>query len=641
MKYVIFIFLFAFSTVYSQSLRKNSNSVSANSDSDTIVIDNGKKDSIKIYKPTINDYRFRVEKGEYQVIDTTFTAQHSYVYTQYNNKDNFGKIQFSNIGSGFQDLMYTRSSNQDLSLLPTNKSHFIIGAKDVKYYDVKTPTTSFLYHTAMRNGAALQSRYTQNFGKNFNIAAEYMGLRSLGFYNQNLAANNNTLFSSNFKSKNQRYELFAHYIHQNVNNEENGGIEDISLFLGDDARFNNRLNIPMNLTGTNSRYANRRYYLSHSYAPFDSGKFPFKINHVLKYQTNSYLFNLGSGDAAYFGEVDTEIGSSSRKYSKDLSNVVSLIFDKENFYLDAGVKHQHLVLGRRQTLNAENLYDEYSENRIGAVGTLKMNLWDKFDLNSNLEYSNGKTFGNFLKSDNDIRFEPIKDFFVDAKVLFQSSAPSFNYLVNYSPVKNYNYNFMNFKNENIVEVGGTAGLKWFDTKFFVRYFKISNFTYFTSEGKPQQLESSLDVSQIGGEATFNYNKFYLNTRLQFQSNLSNDDLLPTPKFIGRANLYYKTAAFKDAADIMAGVKLYYFTKFKSREFSPILNEFILPSANGYSIGGEPIVDVYINMKVKTMQFYIEAQNVTTTFMKNKSFAAPYYPLYDFRLNIGLLWNLFH
>ena len=41
------------------------------------------------------------------------------------------------------------------------------------------------------------------------------------------------------------------------------------------------------------------------------------------------------------------------------------------------------------------------------------------------------------------------------------------------------------------------------------------------------------------------------------------------------------------------------------------------------------------------EFYIEAQNVTTTFMKNKSFAAPYYPLYDFRLNIGLLWNLFH
>ena len=75
--------------------------------------------------------------------------------------------------------------------------------------------------------------------------------------------------------------------------------------------------------------------------------------------------------------------------------------------------------------------------------------------------------------------------------------------------------------------------------------------------------------------------------------------------------------------------------------SPILNEFILPSSNGYRIGGEPVADLYVNMKVKTMQFYIEGQNITTTFMKNKSFAAPLYPLYDFRLNIGILWNLFH
>ena len=639
MKY-IFTYFLLFISLWSFGQKREVSLIPTNS-SDTIVVDNGKKDSVTIYKPIINDYLYRKEKGSYKVIDTTFTVQHSYVYTQYNNKDNFGKVQFANIGAGFQDLMYTRNSNHNLSLLPTNKSHFIIGERDVNYYDVKTPTTSFLYHTAMRNGAALQSRYTQNFGKNFNFAAEYMGLRSLGFYNQNLAANNNTIFSSNFKSKNQRYELFTHYIHQNINNEENGGIADIGLFLGDDTRFNNRLNIPMNLSATNSRYANRRYYLSHSYAPFDSEKFPFKMNHVLKYQTNSYLFNLGTSDAAFFGDTDATIGGSSRKYSKDLSNTVSLIFNNPKFYLDAGVKHQHLTLGRRQTVNSENRYDEYAENRIGAVGNLKIKLWEKFDLNSQLEYTNGKTFGNFLKSDNDIRFEPIKDFYVDGKVLFQSSAPSFNYLLNYSPVKNYNFNFMNFQNENVVEIGGKAGVKWFDTQFFVRYFKIANYTYFNSEGTPNQSESSLDVSQIGGEATFHYNKFHLNTRLQFQSNLSNKELLPTPEFIGRANVYYKTAAFKNAADIMAGVKFYYFSKFKSREFSPILNEFILPSANGFSIGGEPIVDVYINMKVKTMQFYIEGQNITTTFMKNKSFAAPYYPLYDFRLNIGLLWNLFH
>ena len=113
-----------------------------------------------------------------------------------------------------------------------------------------------------------------------------------------------------------------------------------------------------------------------------------------------------------------------------------------------------------------------------------------------------------------------------------------------------------------------------------------------------------------------------------------------PNFIGRANLFWQSKAFKNAAEIQTGVKVYYFTKFASREFFPVLNEFILPGNNSYSIGGQPIVDVYFNLKVKRMFFFIEAQHLNTTFMQNKSFAAPNYPIYDFRLNLGIVWYLF-
>ena len=77
-----------------------------------------------------------------------------------------------------------------------------MGIDDVKYYDVKTPTTSFVYHNAMKQGAALTTTYTQNVGKNFNIAVEYMGLRSQGLYRRSLASSNNITFSSHFNSKN-------------------------------------------------------------------------------------------------------------------------------------------------------------------------------------------------------------------------------------------------------------------------------------------------------------------------------------------------------------------------------------------------------------------------------------------------------
>jgi hypothetical protein len=93
------------------------------------------------------------------------TFDKTYIFSQYNNKDNFGRAQVANIGAGFNPLTYEVNAEQNLSLLPTNKSYWILGVNDINYYDVKTPTATFIYHNAMKNGAALRSSYTQNIGK--------------------------------------------------------------------------------------------------------------------------------------------------------------------------------------------------------------------------------------------------------------------------------------------------------------------------------------------------------------------------------------------------------------------------------------------------------------------------------------------
>lgn len=610
---------------------------------DTLVVDSGTKDSLKVFKPTVYDYKYQTQFTEKKIFDTVFTQDKTFIFTQYNNRDNFGKIQFANIGAGFQDLVFEFNPEKNLSVLPTNKSYFILGIDDVRYYDVKTPTTSFIYHNAVNSGAALQTTYTQNIGKNFNFAVEYMGLRSLGAYLNSLAAQNNIVFSGHFKTKNSKYEAFAHYLHQNMNNQENGGIEDVNLFLNGDSRFDNRLNLPVNLTATDSRFAYRRYYFSHEFRPFASEKFPFKIRHTIFHQSNKYYFSQSSAENFYFEVQDDLIDYplSSKKYSKNLSNTVSVLFDQEKFKLDAGIRHQNIKFGIGEPLPASfGISQEFTENRIGAVGNLFINLWNRVELNSKLEISSGSEFGSFFMSRNKLKFEPVKDYFVDAKVNFQSSSPTFNLVKNPSVYRRFVYELKEPANETTTEIGGNINLKWFQSVLSATYFRVDNYTYLNAEGIAQQSNSALNISQLGGEATFNYGKFHLNPKVLFQSALANKDLFPMPNFVGRANFYFQSKAFKKAAEIQAGIKVYYFTKFASREYFPVLNEFILPGSNSYSIGGQPIADVYFNMQVKRFFFFIEAQHVNTSFLQNKSFTAPDYPLYDFRLNIGLVWYLF-
>lgn len=645
MKYILFI-LFSLGFVAKAQVVNKTETNPQPKKEDTLVIDSGKKDSLKIFKPTINDYQYQTQFSEKKVFDTVMTFDKTYIFSQHNNKDNFGRVQPANIGSGFNPLIFEVNDEQNLSLLPSNKSYMIIGANDVKYYDVKTPTATFLYHNAMRNGAALKSTYTQNIGKRFNFALEYMGLRSQGLYRNSLSANNNTLFSGHYVSKNGNYELFAHYLHQNVNNQESGGITEDNLFQSGDSNYSNRQNAQVNLASSSSQFSYRRYYLSHQFTPFNSEKFPFSIRHIISHQGNKYYYNQTALEP-YWYDAPTDLVNgfplTTKKYSENFSNTVSLIFNNEKFKLDAGVRYQMIKFGIRDVVALNNVPfpGELKENRIGAVGNLQVKLWDKIQLNSFLEFSNGSQFKSYLKTTNNLKFEPIKDYFVNAKVNFQSAYPSFNYLLNTSVYNNFNYYLENAKNQSVMEVGGSINLKWFKTEIFANYFRIDNYTYFDSNGSPKQSDNSVNISQIGGDATFSFNKFHLNTRVHFQNTLTNKELLPMPGFIGRANFFYQTQAFKKAAEIQAGVKVYYFSKFASREYFPVLNEYILPRADSFSIGGQPIADIYINMKVKKMFFFIEGQQIGTVISNNKAYAFPHYPVYDFRLNIGIVWYLFN
>ena len=574
------------------------------------------------------------------------TFDKTYIFSQYNNRDNFGRAQAANIGAGFNPLSYEVNAEQNLSLLPTNKSCMIMGADEVRYYDVKTPTATFVYHTAMKNGAALKSTYTQNIGKRFNFAIEYMGLRSQGFYRNSLAANNNTLFSGHYISKSGNYELFAHYLHQNVNNQESGGIVEDNLFQSGDSNYSNRQNAQVNLASSSSQFSYRRYYLSHQFTPFNSEKFPFRIRHTLSHQGNKYYYNQGALEPYWYDSAaDVVVGFplTTKKYSENLSNTLSLVFDNEKIKLDAGVRYQMLKFGIRDiiAINDVAFPGELKENRIGAVGNLQVKLLDKIQLKSFLEFSNGSQFGSYLKTTNNLSYEPIKDYLVNAKVNFQSAYPSFNYLLNTSAYSKYNYYLENAKNQTITEIGGNINLKWFKTEIFANYFRIDNYTYFDSDAAPKQSNGSLNISQIGGDATFTYGRWHLNTRLQFQNALTNKELYPMPGFIGRANFFFQTQAFEKAAEIQAGIKVYYFSKFASRDYFPILNEYILPNANSFSIGGQPIADIYFNMKVKKMFFFVEGQQIGTVLSNNKAYAFPHYPVYDFRLNIGIVWYMFN
>lgn len=299
-------------------------------------------------------------------------------------------------------------------------------------------------------------------------------------------------------------------------------------------------------------------------------------------------------------------------------------------------------------LNADDFFSqngnfssrENREHRLGIVGNLKVDLANAFLLTSTLEVSKGAKFGNYLDSRNQLYFQLMKGVEVTTQTHFTSSAPNFNYLVLSSAYSNFNQ-ALDFKNQNILQLGGSVYFEALKTKFFTNYFRIDNYAYIDEFQQAKQLNSSLNISQIGMETLAKYRFLNMESKLLFQNVLTNKSYYPSPQWIARFNLYYQTKMFKKAAEIQTGLKGYWFSLFASRDYSPIWNDFSLPSLSSYSIGGNTILDAYFNIKVKRMLIYFEGQNVGALLAKNRNYTAPYYPISDFRVNIGLVWYLFH
>ncbi|MBB1489846.1 hypothetical protein H4O21_24895, partial [Oceanospirillum sp. D5] len=109
---------------------------------------------------------------------------------------------------------------QNTNLLPNfgaRARHFnYMEVEDVYYYRVPTPLTELFYKTAFEQGQLADSFFTVNTTPRFNFSVAYKGMRSLGQYQHILTSTGNFRFTTNYKTKNNRYNMRAHIVMQDL-----------------------------------------------------------------------------------------------------------------------------------------------------------------------------------------------------------------------------------------------------------------------------------------------------------------------------------------------------------------------------------------------------------------------------------------
>jgi hypothetical protein len=111
-----------------------------------------------------------------------------------------------------------------------------------------------------------------------------------------------------------------------------------------------------------------------------------------------------------------------------------------------------------------------------------------------------------------------------------------------------------------------------------------------------------------------------------------------PDLVMRNSFYYSDTAFKRALFFQIGVTSNYFTSYFANNYNPVLGSFYVQ--NERKIGNFPLLDFFVNAKIKQTRIYLKAEHFNSTITGYNFYSAPDYPYRDFTIRFGLVWNFF-
>lgn len=603
-------------------------------------------DSISKEKtPPINKYLIFDQKGDSTVVDTSLTLKKYYKFN-YLRKDNLEKLKFSNFGQSYNSLTY----GYEKSSLPfssfSSKQHAYLKSSEVKYYKVPTPLTELLFKSVMKQGQFTDVLFSTNTSENFNFSIAFKGMRSLGNYQNILSGLKKFRFTSNYNSINEKYKFKTHYVSQNFENRENGGLTNSSVdnFESEDNLFSERSKLSVKFEDAISHFLSKRFFLDHQFRVLKSKKNnSLFIGHIFEYETTYNAFEQNNPTPFYGSSATpindkTQIKTMSNKFytylsSKFFGNIKVSYLNYNYNYLTNALSSSELGFNENENSISFELENTIFNHELR--GKLEKNLFgDRLgDLINIVLVSQNKSF-NYSLGFNTLNKHPGLYF-----ELFES---------NYSEIRWANkLNSVKINNINLEFNSRTFGSLNFD------FTKIDNFTYFDLKDKStlnddqdlklipkvNQHTNSINYLKLKWQKEFKFGKFGLDNTFIFQNVDQDQNILNLPNYIFRNTIYFSDHVFKRAMFLQTGLTFKYFSKYYANEYNPLISSFHVQ--NDKKIGNFPMIDVFVNARIKRTRLFLKAEHINSTITGNNFYSTPSYPYRDFIIRFGLIWNFFN
>lgn len=515
----------------------------------------------------------------------------------------------------------------------SNNNHELINKDSIisqfNYFKAYKPYTNIFYVNGARLEQAFKLQHFNSFGKSFGIAFNYNRDFSKGIYlNQDVR---NTSFNSliYFKTKNNFYNS-KFYIEINRElNKTNGGLDSVELF--EDNFIQSRLTYNVNLN--NSYFTNRKHFfnIDQSFRFLKSDSITKKDILLLKlssfYSYNKRVFyDLDPLSNIYSNILIDSLGVNDSIFNDILSNKINLQynFNKHSFNLSTSYNIYNYY-------QSNNLDSNYFSHYLGGgyyfnTTAFKMNTIIDIGLNG------------FNKNDTYLEFGveyDKKNFNVKMYSKYDKKQPEI-YVSNYYS-NHFTWDYY-FNKTNTLYSELSFHLKTQRVKISLQAKKLDNFIYYDFQSRPYQSSNSEQIVSVNAEKKLTLANVHFISVLNY-NNTSNEVLLPLPAFNFNQVVYYENKIFKQALNLQIGFDAGYYDEFFGYDYMPATSVYYIQ--NQVKVGGFPMVDFFINAKVKRANLFIKIDHLNAGWTGYNYILTPNYPLMDRALKMGISWGFFN
>ena len=505
--------------------------------------------------------------------------------------------------------------------------------KDVKFYDVQTSYTDLSFTYGIVDLYDFNATHAQYF-KGLTAAFDMHAYSNAGYFlNQQVRDIRINAFL-NYEEPAGIYGFTVSYIFNRLKAQENGGLQDTSLFMkkaadaltGYPVKSENGRSIVSSHDLLFQQHVNlldkkKRYYgtITHSFQfkQLRTDYFDTRFDSTF-YQPHFYWSSDTTRDTITCYSLINSIQWSNYRPLDSLSS------KKYFFRIAGGVMHEYVY--------ARIPY--YKGNTFTVFGRVHTRLFGVMDLHGRIAYSFGGYNNNDVVAAVGVEWMIQKkwDHRLGGSVSFYRNSPDYIYDFYYG-----NHNFWYNKDwpkQNTLKVNAFWTMLNYKLEF--NYFMLHNMVRMDSHFELYMLPKSANVIQFHLFAPIRVKGFGMdiNAYLQYSSSVA----LNVPLFAFQASPYYIFNVLRGKLKIQIGCDVMYNTLYFADGYDPVMHQFYFQRK--MRVGNYVYWDANLTMKIKRISFFFRAGHILSSVIGQFYFLTPDYPAQGRNFQLGINWKFY-